>query len=87
MLKSMLTVMSPAFRRSWAGITTVVLCTMRLRTGTGGALRRTLVRYGTAWITMVVAYIPATTAATMGAMCGVSQHLEAMFYIRCVQAP
>ena len=32
-----------------------------------------MVLFGTAWFTMVVAYIPAATAATVGSMCGVSR--------------
>ena len=47
----------------------MVLYTMRLRTGTGGALRHIMARDGTTWVTMVVAYIPATTTATLGSMC------------------
>ena len=48
----------------------MILYMMRLRAGAGGAVLRIMVRYGTACITMVVAYIPATTAATVGSMCG-----------------
>ncbi|MBR3252733.1 hypothetical protein IKF84_01535 [Candidatus Saccharibacteria bacterium] len=45
---------------------------MSLRTGTGGAVLRIMVRFGTTWLTMVVAYIPATSAAaSMGSTCGV----------------
>ena len=47
---------------------------MRLSAGTGGAVLRIMVRYGTAWFTMAVAYLPAATAvATVGSMCAVSR--------------
>ena len=62
---------SQAFPQSWAGITAMVRCTMRLRTGAGGALLPIVVRDGTTWFTMVVAYIPAATAAALGSTCGV----------------
>ncbi len=59
------------FPQSWAGITTIVRCTMSLPTGTGGAvLRIIVVRIGTSCSTMVVASIPTATSATMGATCG-----------------
>ena len=62
---------SLAFPQFWAGITAMVRCTMRLRTGAGGAVRPIMVLCVTTCITMVVAYIPAaTTAATVGAMSG-----------------
>ena len=64
---------SQAFPQFWVGITAMVLYTMRLRTGSGGALRHILARVGTTCITMVVAYIPAATAATLGSMCAVSR--------------
>ena len=62
----MLTEVHLTLTRSWAGFTAMVLCTMRICTATGGALKRAMVRYGTTWITMVVAYIPATASAAMG---------------------
>ena len=46
---------------------------MSLRTGSGGALRYIMLRNGVVCITIVVAYIPATAAAAMGAMCAVSR--------------
>ena len=64
---------SQAFPQFWAGFTAMVLCTMRIRAGSGGVLRRIMARDGTTCITMVVVYIPATAAATMGAMCAVSR--------------
>ena len=59
-----------AFPQSWAGITAMVRCTLSLRTGSGGAVLCLMVRNGTTWLTMVVAYIPTTPAATMGSTCG-----------------
>ena len=67
---------SVAFPQSWVGITAMVLCTLRIRTGSGGALRHIMVLCVTACITMVVAYIPAATAAALGSMCGVSRLLK-----------
>ena len=78
---------SLAFPQSWVEITTMVRCTVRIRAGSGGALQHIMLRNGTVCVTMVVAYIPATTAANMGTMCGVCSPLSDGFYIRCVQAP
>ena len=47
--------------------------TMRLRTGSGGAVLRIMVRLGTSCFTMVVAYIPTTAPAAMGAIFAVSR--------------
>ena len=55
-----------AFPQSWAGLTAMARRNMSLRAGTGGAVLRMMVRIGTTCVTMVVAYLPATTAATMG---------------------
>ena len=57
--------MYQAFPQSWAGVTTMVRCTVSLRTGSGGAVLRIVVRGGTTCFTIVVAYIPTTAAATM----------------------
>ena len=54
----------------------MVLCTMGIRAGSGGALRRIVARDGTTWVTMVVAYIPTTAAAALGSMCGVCRPLK-----------
>ncbi len=48
----------------------MVRCTMRLRTGTGGGVRPIMVLDGTAWVTMVVAYIPAAMPAALESMSG-----------------
>ena len=56
--------------RFWAGITPMVRWRLRLRAGSGGALRLIMVLGVTAWVTMVVTYIPATVAATLGSTCG-----------------
>ena len=53
----------------WAGLTTMVRWTVSLRAGTGGAVLRLMVRNGTSCITMVVAYLPATSTATLGSTC------------------
>ena len=42
---------------------------MRLRAGTGGGVRPIMVLYGTTCVTMVVAYLLATTTAAVGTMC------------------
>ena len=44
---------------------------MSLRAGTGGAVLCIMVRRGTSWFTMVVAYIPMATTASRGSTCGV----------------
>ncbi len=62
--------MSVVFLQFWAGFTAMVRCTRSLRTGTGGVVLRIVVRGGINCITMVVAYIPAPTAAAMGSTCG-----------------
>ena len=49
---------------------------MSLRTGSGGGVRPIMVLDSTTWITMIVAYIPATAPAPMGSMCGVSRLLK-----------
>ena len=48
----------------------MVRWTLRLSTGTGGGVRCIMVLDGTTWVTMVVAYIPTSTAAAVGTMCG-----------------
>ncbi len=49
----------------------MVRCALSLRAGTGGAVLPIMVRGGTICVTMVVAYIPAAAAATLGSTCGV----------------
>ena len=41
--------------------------------GSGGAILRIMMRYGTSCVTMVVALIPATAAAAMGSTSAVSR--------------
>ena len=54
----------------------MVLCTLGIRTESGGALRRIMVLSVTTCFTKVVAYIPAATAAAMGTPCGASRLLK-----------
>ena len=64
------------FLQFWAGITPMVRCSLRLRSGAGGGVRPIMVLDGTAWVTMVVAYmlwVTATTSAALGSMCAVSR--------------
>ena len=54
----------------------MVRCTMSLSAGSGGAVLRIMVRDGTAWVTMVVAYMPTAAAATVGSTLDVSRLLK-----------
>ena len=49
---------------------------VRLHSDSGGGMRPIMVQCGTTYVTMVVAYIPTTTPATVGTTCGVSRLLK-----------
>ena len=55
------------------GVTAIVYLPMNLRTGTGGVVRRIVVRDGTSCITIIVAYIPVPGIAAMASTSAVSR--------------